>query len=114
MLNAFPDIVDVHFTAGMESELDKVEEGQMQWTDVVRSFYGPFHQSVLAAADAPHVRVPVIETDIPCDKCGRMMVVRSSKIRQVPLPAPAILSANTRPMPEDEVKVPCPSAGQSW
>ena len=111
MLNAFPDIVDVHFTAGMESELDKVEEGQMQWTDVVRSFYGPFHQSVLAAADAPHVRVPVIETDIPCDKCGRMMVVRSSRYGKF-LACPCYPECkNTRPMPEDEVKVPCPKCG---
>ena len=70
MLNAFPDIVDVHFTAGMESELDKVEEGQMQWTDVVRSFYGPFHQSVLAAADAPMCGFPLLKPTYPAINAG--------------------------------------------
>ena len=111
MLSAFPDIVDVHFTAGMESELDKVEEGKADWTDIVRSFYGPFHASVEAAADAPHVRVPVVETDIPCDKCGRMMVVRSSRYGKF-LACPGYPECkNTRPMPEDEVKEPCPKCG---
>ncbi len=111
MQAAFPDIVNVDFTAGMEDQLDKVESGQTQWTDIMQSFYEPLRQSVQSAADVPHVKVPVEETDIICDKCGRNMVVRSSRYGKF-LACPGYPECkNTKPMPEDEVKEPCPKCG---
>lgn len=111
MMKNFPDIVNVHFTADMESKLDAVESGDTRWAEIVGQFYGPFEESVKGAESAERVKVPVEETDIPCEKCGRMMVVRSSRFGKF-LACPGYPECkNTRPMPEDEIKQPCPKCG---
>lgn len=111
MLANFKDIVDAGFTAGMEEKLDEVEEGARNWVEVLREFYGPFEQSVEKAKTIERVKVPVETTDIPCEKCGAMLVVRSSRFGKF-LACPNYPTCkNTKPLPENEVQVPCPKCG---
>jgi DNA topoisomerase-1 len=73
----FPDIVNVEFTAEMEANLDRVEEGAADWVNTLREFYGPFTTSVERAEDAmERITVPAQETDETCEKCGKPMLLR--------------------------------------
>ena len=78
----FPDVVDTEFTAHMEDELDRVSEGKEPWKEVIRQFWGGFHEN-LEKADknlAGVKKAPADEvTDIKCDKCGRFMVIKNGR-----------------------------------
>lgn len=107
----FPDIVDLKFTASMEEKLDEVEEGERDWVKVITDFYGPFKKNLDKANQIERVKIPVEETDVPCPKCGAMMVVRSSRFGKF-LACPNYPECkSTKPLPQDEVKVPCPKCG---
>src|SRR5437016_5182720 len=76
LVKGFPDIMNVDFTSQMEKELDEVEEGEKPWVTAVRDFYGPFSKDMEKAKDIPGPK-DIVEppTDIPCEKCGRMMEI---------------------------------------
>ncbi len=77
LVESFPDILNVKFTAGMENELDKIELGQEKWTKAMKRFYTPFARDLKkAAAEMRDVKRQEVPTDIACDKCGAMMVVK--------------------------------------
>src|SRR5438270_138377 len=81
----FPDIVDVTFTAGMEEELDDVEEGRRKWVPIVREFYKPFSKTLTKAEGTARVKVPMRESGEDCPKCkeeGRTgrLVYRMSRL----------------------------------
>jgi DNA topoisomerase-1 len=77
LLKGFPDIVDVDFTSQLEAELDEVEEGNKQWVDSVRDFYTPFAADLEKAKTIPGPKDTVEPpTDIPCEKCGKMMEIK--------------------------------------
>ena len=76
-MESFPDILNVEFTAGMENELDKIEEGKEAWTKAMKRFYTPFSRDLKKAAKEMRERqTPEVPTDIACEKCGAMMVVK--------------------------------------
>ncbi|HVA20783.1 MAG TPA: type I DNA topoisomerase [Candidatus Micrarchaeia archaeon] len=76
----FPDIVDVGFTAEMESRLDAIEGGGSAWVPVVRTWFGPFAENLeRAEADMPRVRVAAVPVGEPCPRCGADLVVRSGR-----------------------------------
>ena len=92
LVKAFPDIMDVKFTAGMELQLDAIEEQHLDWIKLLRDFYGPFHKTVDGAlAKIDHVGGSA--SPYTCDKCGRPMVYRISGFRAFIFPAPATPSA---------------------
>ncbi len=75
----FAEIVDITFSAGMESSLDKVEDGKADWAQTVDVFYKGFDTSLQKAEvemEGKKVKVPEEETDIICDKCGLNMVIK--------------------------------------
>ena len=79
MKERFPEIVDVKFTAGMENDLDKVENGDVEWVALLRDFYGDFEETLKKAKEemtGVKLKLKEDETDIICDKCGRQMVVK--------------------------------------
>ncbi|MBM3940854.1 MAG: DNA topoisomerase I, partial [SAR202 cluster bacterium] len=79
LMNHFPDIMNLDFTANMEERLDEVASGEMEWVPVLRDFYDPFEDALEKAQEAmPRVRV-VEETDEICDQCGRPMVIRQGR-----------------------------------
>ena len=79
MSEHFDKIVDVKFTANMENDLDKVENGEMQWTDTLKEFYGEFEhelEEAEVAMEGKRVKVPCEETDQVCEVCGKPMVIK--------------------------------------
>jgi DNA topoisomerase-1 len=80
LVKHFPIVLDIKFTAGMESKLDGVEEGSEDWIKMMQQFYGPFHESVENAGDAmERVKIEPKLTDQICEKCGKPMAERSSR-----------------------------------
>ena len=111
MCNNFPDIVDVDFTASMEDELDEVEAGKMDWKKIVSDFYGPFEQD-LEKAEASIEKVSIEDqvSDVPCDKCGAMMVYKMSRYGRF-LACPNFPACrNTLALPNN-IGVKCPKCG---
>jgi DNA topoisomerase I len=77
LVECFPDILDVQFTAQLEDKLDKIEEGQYNWVETLQNFYDPFVVDLQNAADTMRdVKREVEETDEVCEKCQRPMVIR--------------------------------------
>ncbi|MCS6896560.1 MAG: type I DNA topoisomerase, partial [Nitrospira sp.] len=77
LVKGFPNIVDVGFTSQLEAELDEVEEGNKPWVASVRDFYNPFAADLEKAKAIPGPKDSVEPpTDVPCDKCGRMMEIK--------------------------------------
>jgi DNA topoisomerase-1 len=77
LVRHFPDVFDVEFTARMESELDGIEEGEKDWVTAVRDFYVPFMKDLESAeVNMEDLKGKEEPTDVPCDKCGRPMVIK--------------------------------------
>lgn len=79
MKERFPNIVNVKFTAGMEEDLDKVENGDEEWVQLLDDFYGDFDSTLKKAKtemEGVKIQLKEDETDIVCEKCGRKMVVK--------------------------------------
>jgi len=77
LVQNFPDIVDVDFTASMEEKLDDIAKGERPWVPVVRDFYDPFRQELdRAGREIPHVNEAAEITDERCEKCGRPMAIK--------------------------------------
>lgn len=75
----FPSIVDLKFTATMEESLDTVENGA-SWKGIIKDFYPSFAKDIdYAQKSSSKVQMPVEESDVQCDKCGAMMVVKDGK-----------------------------------
>ncbi|MCL2698722.1 MAG: type I DNA topoisomerase [Defluviitaleaceae bacterium] len=77
MADNFENIVDIDFTAKMEDELDRVEDGGAEWKELLRRFYPPLEEKLkLAEERIGHIDVPDEVTDTLCEKCGRNMVIK--------------------------------------
>jgi len=77
LVEGFPELIDVGFTATMEEELDEIEEGKIKWLNVVKDFYGPFKKDLdISMKNLQKTRPKDIPTDILCEKCGLPMVIR--------------------------------------
>ena len=113
MMDRFNDIIDVEFTANMETRLDDVEEGKRNWIEVLRDFYDGFHQEMVDAEKAlegTRLKVPDEVTDEICEVCGRNMVVKVGRFGKF-LACPGFPECtNTKPIVE---RMPgrCPKCG---
>ena len=107
----FKDIVDVKFTANLEGELDEVADGTLDKNDLLRKFYIPFEETLKKAGEAiGEVDIPDEVTDVPCDKCGRMMVVKQGRFGKF-LACPGFPDCrNAKPLLRD-TGVSCPKCG---
>ena len=77
LMKHFPKILDVEFTAKMEDELDGIEEGDIDWLVVMKSFYSPFMHSVeQAKLEMKDVKKEVVATNEICELCGKPMVIK--------------------------------------
>ena len=82
MMQEFPDIVDVTFSAGMEKNLVKVENGSADWRETIDAFYKGFAAALEKAEkdmEGKKIKVPDEETDEICEKCGRKMVIKTGR-----------------------------------
>ncbi len=112
MLKAFPVIVDVEFTANMESLLDGVEEGTISWKTIIENFYPDLESAVQKAEEElEHVKIEDEVTDISCDLCGRKMVIKYGPHGKF-LACPGFPECrNTKPYLE-RIGVACPKCGK--
>ncbi len=109
----FKDIVDVKFTANLENELDEIAEGRIGKNQLLREFYGPFEETLEEADKAiGHVELPVEVSNVKCELCGRMMVVKQGRFGKF-LACPGFPECrNTKPLLRD-TGVKCPKCGGS-
>lgn len=111
MKSNFKDIVNVDFTAELEEQLDKVEEGIVEWKEVIRKFYLPFKESLdIAEEKIGKIEIADEVTDIICDKCGKNMVIKYGRYGKF-LACPGFPECkNAKPFFEDAGVV-CPVCG---
>ncbi len=112
MKEAFPTIVDMNFTANLETLLDGIEEGNFPWKTVVRNFYPDLEQAVQEAGKKlEHIKIEDEKSDVPCEECGRMMVIKYGPHGKF-LACPGFPECrNTKPYLE-KIGVPCPDCGK--
>ncbi len=115
MMERFNDIIDVEFTANMESRLDAVEEGKQHWKSLLAEFYADFSKELTeaeAALEGVRLKVPEEETDEVCELCGRNMVIKMGRFGKF-LACPGFPECkNAKPLVE---KMPgrCPKCGST-
>lgn len=107
----FKQIVDVEFTAEMESKLDSIEEGNANWKSVVEEFFVPLKEAIeIAEKEIAKITIEDKVSDIPCDKCGRLMVIKQGRFGEF-LACPGYPECkNTKTMAR-ELDVKCPKCG---
>lgn len=111
MKNNFKDIVDVDFTAGMENELDGIEEGKIQWVSVLDEFYPPFKKNLDEAEQRiAKIKIKDEESDVICEKCGRRMVYKLSKFGKF-LACPGYPECKNTKAIREGTGVECPKCG---
>ena len=111
LIENFGDVINVEFTAKMENEFDKIAEGNENWKNVIREFYTPFEKIVEnVEKELEHVKLEDEVSDIPCEFCGRMMVIKYGRYGKF-LACPGYPECkNAKPFVET-IDVPCPKCG---
>ena len=111
LVQNFSDVINVEFTAKIEEEFDEVAEGKEPWKQVIREFYGPFEKEVeKVEKELEHVELVEEVSDVPCEKCGRMMVIKYGRYGKF-LACPGYPECkNAKPIVET-IDVPCPVCG---
>ncbi|MBQ7075178.1 MAG: type I DNA topoisomerase [Clostridia bacterium] len=111
MVQHFNDIVDIDFTANMEKRLDDVETGSVDWVKIISDFYGPFMDTLkLAEKEIGNIEIKDEVSDVPCDKCGRMMVYKMGRFGKF-LACPGFPECrNAKPIVK-ETGATCPKCG---
>jgi len=111
LVENFPDVINVEFTAKIEEEFDEVAEGKKTWKQVIREFYGPFKITLdRVEKELEHVELVEEVSDVPCEKCGRMMVIKYGRYGKF-LACPGYPECkNAKPIIET-IDVPCPVCG---
>lgn len=112
MIDAFPEIVDVNFTANMEALLDGVEVGTVKWKTIIENFYPDLDKAVKSAeAELAEVEIKDELSDEICELCGRRMVIKYGAHGKF-IACPGFPECkNTKPFFE-KIGVPCPKCGK--
>ena len=80
LVESFPRVMEVDFTAGLEKSLDQVEEGREDWRQLLKEFYGPFSKALKTAkTEMRQIKGKGLPTDIKCPQCGQPMTIRMGK-----------------------------------
>ncbi|WP_271629379.1 type I DNA topoisomerase [Caldicellulosiruptor sp. DIB 104C] len=108
----FKDIIDIEFTAELEENLDRIEEGKADWVEIVRKFYLPLEKELETARNTmQQIKVDDEETDVVCENCGRKMVIKKGRYGRF-LACPGYPECkNTKPY-FDYLDVLCPKCGK--
>lgn len=112
MKENFSDIVDVEFTADLENKLDDIENGGKEWKRLLADFYEPFEKTLETGYEKiEKVQLPVRESDVVCEKCGRTMVYKDGRFGEF-LACPGYPECkNTKPIVK-YIDTPCPKCGK--
>ena len=109
----FTDVINIEFTAKIEDEFDEIAEGKEEWKKMIREFYGPFKEELeKVEKELEHVELVEEVSDVPCEKCGRMMVYKYGRFGKF-LACPGYPECkNAKPIVET-IEVPCPKCGST-
>ncbi|MBE6841590.1 MAG: type I DNA topoisomerase [Oscillospiraceae bacterium] len=113
MQEHFSNIVDAKFTANMETNLDDVEKGEKDWRSTLREFYDDFDETLAkaeVAMEGKRVKIPVEETDVVCDECGKNMVIKIGRFGKF-LACPGFPECTNTKKIVQATKGICPSCG---
>ena len=111
LVENFSDVVNVEFTADVETRFDKIAEGNEKWKDVIREFYGPFIQEVeKVEKELEHVQLVDEESDVVCELCGRKMVYKYGRFGKF-LACPGYPECKNVKSIINYIDVPCPVCG---
>ena len=107
----FPEIINVEFTAEIENEFDEIAAGKENWKQMISEFYGPFEKELeKVEKELEHVQLEEEVSDVPCEKCGRMMVIKYGRYGKF-LACPGYPECkNVKPYIET-IDEPCPKCG---
>lgn len=112
LVKHFPEIMDVEFTAGVETRLDKVEEGDLDWVKLLSDFYGPFEKDVEKALETMEkVKIEPKVSDQVCPNCGKPMLIRESRYGEF-LGCSGYPECKTTMPLNKQLDVVCPVCGQ--
>ena len=111
LVEKFADIVSEEFTANMENQFDEIAIGKQAWKNIIKEFYGPFEKELEKAnEELEHVELVEEVSDVPCEKCGRMMVIKYGRFGKF-LACPGYPECkNTKPFVET-IEETCPKCG---
>ncbi len=111
LIENFTDVINIEFTAKIENEFDEIAEGKEEWKKMIREFYSPFEKELeKVEKELEHVELVEEVSEIPCEKCGRMMVYKYGKYGKF-LACPGYPECkNTKPIIET-IDIPCPKCG---
>ncbi len=107
LIQYFSDIVNIAFTAKMEKQLDEIESNKKNWENVLDAFYKAFSSDLEKGNKAPKVKIPEIESDEICDKCGRKMLIKNGRFGKFLACSGFPICKNTKPF-LDKIGVSCP------
>lgn len=111
MKEHFQDIVDVEFTANMEDKIETVADGTTDWKEILRDFYGPFASTLKEAEEKiGNIEIKDEVSDVPCEKCGRMMVYKQGRFGKF-LACPGFPECRNTKAITQELKAACPKCG---
>ena len=111
LVENFSEVVNVEFTADVETRFDKIAEGNEKWKDVIREFYGPFIKEVeKVEKELEHVQLVDEESDVVCELCGRKMVYRYGRFGKF-LACPGYPECKNVKSIINYIDVPCPVCG---
>ena len=111
LVENFGDIINVEFTAKMEEDFDEIAEGKENWKQVIKEFYGPFQKNVdKVEKELEHVKLEYEVSDVPCEKCGRMMVIKYGRYGKF-LACPGFPECRNAKPYYETIDVPCPKCG---
>ena len=112
LVKHFPDIMDIEFTAGVETKLDTVEDGELDWVKLLADFYGPFEKDLAAAQEnMERVKIEPKVSDQVCPNCGKAMLIREGRFGEFLGCAGYPECKTTAPLTKP-LDVKCPTCGE--
>ncbi len=109
LVEHFPQIVDLEFTATMEDDLDKVAAGESDWVGTIRAFYGPFEKLLQEKYESVEKKDMTEETGEMCDKCGKPLVIKHGRFGKFIACSGFPECRNTKQLPRPSLGITCPT-----
>ena len=111
LVENFNDVINVEFTAEMEREFDEIADGKQKWKKVIKEFYEPFEKTIKKVEEElEHVQLVEEVSDVPCEKCGRMMVIKYGRYGKF-LACPGYPECKNAKPYYETIEEPCPKCG---
>ncbi len=112
LVEHFPEIVNIEFTAHMEAELDLIAEGKMPWTPVVKEFYDPFAKRLAEKYEIVEKKNMIEETDQICEKCSKPLIIRHGRFGRFLACSGFPECKNTKTLPPPSLGIKCPECNE--